>query len=148
MGRVILFMGALLKIIQIIGAALSVSFLTGAVMTTVTACLLAGGLCVYAVERLDLTAAFAVVGLVGIIGGMIPAGKPFHSFAFMAISIIGFAGMLVFAKRPARVLLGIAAFVVLVLLSLQFFGVFTMSSVLLTVVLVLVYLFFALGLFI
>ena len=148
MGRVILFLGAVLKIIQIIGAALSVSLLTGSILTTVTTCLLVGGLCVYAIERMDLCAAFAVVGIVGLLGGMIPAGKPFYSFAFMAISIIGFAGMLVFTRKPARILFGIAAFIMAVLLGLHFFGVFALEALVLTIILVLIYVLFALGLFI
>lgn len=148
MGRVILFLGAVLKIIQIIGAALSVSILTGSVMTTVTTCLLVGGLCVYAIERMDLCAAFAMVGVVGLLGGMLPAGKPFYSFAFMAVCFIGLCGMLIFSRKPARILLGIASFIMLVLLGLQFFGVFAVGAVVVTIILTLAYGFFAFGLFI
>ena len=148
MGRVILLLGSCLKIIQIIGAALSVSFLTGSVVTTVTTCLLVGGLCVYAIESMDLTAAFAMVGVVGLLGGMIPDGKPFYSFAFMAIGLIGLGGMLLFSKRLGRVLLGIVTVIALLLLGLQFFGVLVLDVVILTVILVLAYALFALGLFI
>jgi len=148
MGRVLLFLGSLLKIIQIIGAAFSVAFLTGSVMTVATTCLLVGGLCVFAVERMNLSAAFAMVAVVGLLGGLIPAGKPFHSFAFMAVCLIGFAGILLTRKKPLGVFFGIADALLLVLLALQFFGVVSLMAPVLTVILVLTYAVFALGLFI
>lgn len=148
MGRSCIIIGLVCKILQIIGAALSVDFLVGTLMTLITTCLLVGGLAVLAVEKMNITGAFALISLVGIIGGILPTNNHTHSTVFMIVTFAAYALMLLFMGKKWRAFAGVTVALLTVLLSLQSFGIITMPIPAVTAVLVSIYGVMALGLLI
>ena len=147
MGRVVIALGLCFKLIQIIGASLGADFFGGTVMTVITACLLAGGLCVYAFERMSIVSAFAMVSLVGVFGGLIPTNEAVYSFLFMAIWLVGHGAMLAFSKRGKRIVCAAAVLILTVALALQYLSVLSFSGPVITLMLAATYIFMAMGLF-
>ena len=148
MGRLIISLGLASKIIQIIGAAFSVSALSGTRMTVVTACLMVGGLAVLASERLNTVSAFALIALVGVVGGLLPSRSAVYSFIFMAVSFIAYGAMLIAMKRPWRAAAAVTVFLATAVLALSVFGAFTIPSAAITACLIIAYGAMALGLYI
>jgi len=148
MGRALTAIGIALKLTQIIGAAFGVSLLSGTLMTLVTTCFMVGGLAVIASENLNVTGALALISLVGIIGGIIPGENAVFLFAFMAVSLLSFAAMLISMKRKNRIIPGVGVILLTGLLALHTFGVFSLPTVAVTAVLILIYVSMGAGLYV
>lgn len=139
MGRALVFAGLFMKVLQVIGAALSFSPFTGSMVTLVTTCLLVGGLAVLAIENMNAVGAFSLISLVGIIGGMFPSENKILGFVFLLLTFAAFVAMLLAMKRRGRTCAAGIIAVLAVLLSLHTFGVMALHIALLTAVLVLIY---------
>ena len=148
MGRAVVTLGIAFKLIQIIGAAAGLSALSGTAMTIVTACFLVGGLAVLASENINITGAFSLISLVGIIGTVLPSESAAFLFAFMAISIAAFGIMLITMKKKKRILCGILVLLLCALITLQTFGVIALPAAIITVVLICIYSIMGIGLYV
>lgn len=146
MGRALIILGLILKILQIIGASFSLEALTGTNLTFITTCLLVGGLAVLSVERMSTVSAFALISLVGIVGGVLPTNDANYSFIFMMVNFAAYALMLFFMKKRSRAVFGAAIIVLSVLLVLHTYGAVVIPVPLITVILIAVYVSMALGL--
>lgn len=147
MGRAVITLGLAFKLIQIIGSLAGASALSGTTMTIVTTCFLVGGLAVLASENINITGAFALISLVGIIGGILPSESALFLFAFLAISIAAFGVMLITMKKK-RAVCGAAVLLLCVLLALQTFGVVAFPPFAISAILICVYLVMGIGLYV
>ncbi len=148
MGRAIITLGIAFKLIQIIGAAAGLSALSGTVMTVLTTCFLVGGLAVLASENINITGAFALISLVGIIGGILPSESALFLFAFMAISIAAFGIMLITMLKKYRIACGVIVLLLCIALTLQMAGVISLSAIIITAVLICIYSVMGIGLYV
>ena len=147
MGRALVFAGLCMKILQMIGAALSFSPLKGSTATLITTCLLVGGFAVLAIENMNTVGAFSLVSLVGVIGGMFPTENKVLGFVFLAVTFIAFCAMLVAMNRKKRTVAAVVVAILVLFLALHTFGVVEMHVAVLTLILVLTYTAMAAGLF-
>ena len=147
MGRAIITLGLAFKLIQIIGAATQITALSGTTMTFITSCFLVGGLAVLASENLNITGAFALISLVGIIGAILPSENPLFLFAFMVINLASF-GIMLMTMKKARILCGFFVLLFCVLLSLHTFGVLALPAFAITAILVCIYGIMVIGLYV
>lgn len=147
MGRVLIFLGTVCKMIQLVGTAVGLTVLGGTFMTLLTSCLLVGGLAVLAIERMNLTGAIALICVASTIGGILPANGYAFSFIFMAISFTAFAVMLFTMKKALRILCGILILAGTAFLALHILGVLVITAPIITLILCIVYLAMGAGLF-
>ena len=147
MGRALVALGAFSKIIQLAGSALGASVLGGTVMTLITSCLLVGGLAVLAIERMSHVSAFALISLVGILGGILSSGDYIYSVIFMIISFLGFGATLISMKKKRRIAPAVIIIILTALLVLHLTGVLSLPAPVTVLLLCLIYASFGGGLF-
>lgn len=147
MGRVLIGLGLILKLIQIIGKAFDWVKTDGTVMTLTTTCFLVGGLFVYAFEKRSMVSVFAAACAVSIIGGVLFAAEYTPALVFLMINFISFALMLISSGRKNRLFFGLAVIVLSILTLLQGLSVISMGTASATVVLTSIYLAMGIGLF-
>ena len=147
MGRALVALGAFSKIIQLAGSALGASVLGGTVMTLITSCLLVGGLAVLAIERMSHVSTFALISLVGILGGILSSGDYIYSVIFMIISFLGFGATLISMKRKRRIVPAVIIIILTALLVLHLTGVLSLPAPVTVLLLCLIYASFGGGLF-
>ena len=147
MGRILVFAGLCMKILQLLGAALSLEPLKGSTATLITTCLLVGGLAVLAIENMNAVGAFSLLSLVGVIGGMFPTESRVLGFVFLAVTFAGFSAMLVAMNRKKRTPAAAVIAALVIFLALHIFGALQLHVALLTLILVLTYAAMGIGLF-
>lgn len=148
MGRAVTTLGIAFKLIQIIGAVVGLSALSGTTMTVLTTCFLVGGLAVLASENINTTGALALISIVGLIGAILPSENALILFAFMAISIAAFAVMLISMKRKKRALCGAVVLILCAILTLQTLGIVSLPAIAITAVLICIYAALGIGLYV
>jgi len=139
MGRALICAGLVMKIIQLIGNAISVSALTGTIPTVLTVGVLVGGLAVFAIERMNVVGALSLLSLVGVVGTLFPSERPMHGFIFLSVFVLSFAAMLILAKRKRRTIGAAAVLLLYMLLAVHMTGVLSLPFVLITIALLLLY---------
>lgn len=148
MGRVLIGLGLILKLIQIIGKAFSADMLSGTAMTLATTCFLVGGLFVYAFEKRNIVSAFAAICAVSIIGGVLFAAEYTPAFVFLMVNFISYALMLLSSKRRYRILFGLVVILLSIITLLQGLSAISMGTAPATAVLTGIYLAMGIGLFV
>lgn len=146
MGRLIVCLGLLSKIIQILGTAFGITPLSGSVMTLITTCLLVGGLSVFAAERMNFTSVFATISAVATLWGIMALQSRDVVFFSVAACHLSFGLMLITMKKGFRIFLGILVILLTVVIALHsYFGVITIPSYLMTAILCSIYAFVGIG---
>lgn len=149
MGRVLICLGLVLRIIQLIGGAqLGADALLGTWITAATASFLVGGLCVFALERLNITSVISLVCAATILLSMFFADTGGEGVLIFIFSFVSFALMLISMKRYYRVVAGAVLLVLTLVITLCSAGILDFSAVSVTALLTISYLVEGIGLFV
>lgn len=146
-GRIIITLGLILKVIQIIGTALSFSPLGSTPVTVAAACLLVGGFAVLAIERLSVTTAFCIAAAVGIIGTILPNNSSTYALIYLMITFFAYAAVLISYGKKGRASAGAVVAALSITVLLHSLSVFALSAPVTVILLVLIYSISAIGLY-
>ena len=148
MGKVIICLGLILKVLQILGAASSIETLSASYITVATTSLLVGGFAVFAVEKLNLTSVFAVVCAVCTVAMIMPFKNADTLFYFMCACLASIGLMLISMKKKGRVISGSAVILLTALLAVHnFSSEVNLPAAVITIVLIAIYTLGGIGLF-
>ncbi len=149
MGRVLICLGLALRIIQLIGGAhLGSGALLETWVTAATASFLVGGLCVFALERMNITSLISLVCAASILLSMFFAHTGGGGILVFIFSFVSFALILISMKRYYRVLAGIVLLVLTTIIIFCSVGILDLSAFAMTAILTLSYLVEGIGLFV
>ena len=146
MGRIIVCLGLVSKIIQLLGTTFGIAPLSGSVMTLITTCLLVGGLSVFAAERMNFTSVFAVISAIATLWGIMALQSRDVVFFSVAVCFLSFGLMLITMKKAFRIFLGILVILLTVVVALHsYFGVINVPPYLMTAIFCSIYAFVGMG---
>ncbi len=144
MGKILISIGLILKVVQIVATAFGVKELGGTVWTGITACFLAGGLFVFALERRGVTATLACICGICVLLSMVKTGLSAILYGALFLMLITF-GLMLFTLRRKAILFGLLTLGCTALLVLCALKVIVLTVIPGTALLALMYLLMAAG---
>ena len=146
MGRLIICLGLVSKIVQLIGSAFGITAAGGSLMTLVTTCLLVGGLSVYASEKMNFTSVFAAISAVATLAGIMNLKSNDLLFFSMAACFLSFGLMLITLRRPLPIFLGILIILLTAAIVMHsYFKIISLPPQMMTAMLCSIYAFVGIG---